>query len=54
MEVDVQVLVVGDGLSAADAVIRCIGNGVRVHHVFRRSARELKCTSVRECRMSRS
>ncbi|CAD5225064.1 unnamed protein product [Bursaphelenchus xylophilus] len=40
------VLVVGDGISAADSIMSCLKMGIPVIHVFRRSERELKNTML--------
>uniref|UniRef100_A0A914WUV0 FAD/NAD(P)-binding domain-containing protein n=1 Tax=Plectus sambesii TaxID=2011161 RepID=A0A914WUV0_9BILA len=38
------VLVVGDGITAADSVLHCLANNIPVIHLFRRSQKEIKST----------
>ncbi|CAD5218567.1 unnamed protein product [Bursaphelenchus okinawaensis] len=40
------VLVVGDGISAADSIMSCLKDSIPVVHVFKRSERELKTTMI--------
>ncbi|KAI6233809.1 hypothetical protein M3Y99_00872200 [Aphelenchoides fujianensis] len=40
------VVIVGDGISAADAIMHCLANGVPVVHVFRRNEKQLKGTML--------
>lgn len=37
------VIVVGDGITAADSVLHCLASNIPVVHLFRRSQKEIKC-----------